>query len=184
MDIHRPSKSKARGKASITDILGRQARNGKPPAKWADHHAELIRLRDHLSGQRLSHAASAAAESSTTGTGEHMADAATDSYDRDWELAMASSDQSLLYEVDAALNRIANGSYGVCEVTGQRIEASRLKALPWARFCAAAQAELESRGAAQRVQRGSVGCYGGQSADGDASDEGELEESSTERKAA
>jgi RNA polymerase-binding transcription factor DksA len=185
MQRHQRSfKPRARGKASVLDILGAHPRKGNPPAKWAEHHAELIRLRNHLSGKRQSHTNSGAAEPSTTG--EHMADAATDSYDRDWELAMASSDQSLLYEIEEALNRMANGAYGVCEMTGQQIEPSRLKALPWTRFCAAAQSELEARGAARHAQLGSLGSYAGFPAGSQETeqDEDDTEEPALQRKAA
>jgi RNA polymerase-binding transcription factor DksA len=173
---------KPRGKASSSDILGTQPLGAKVPSKWAAHHAELVELRDHLSGQRRERAASAEAEPAVAGL--HIADAATDSYDRDWALALASSDQSVLYEVTEALKRIADGTYGICEITGEPIEADRLKALPWTRFCAAAQTDLEARGATSRTRLGQLGSY--DSAPGDASpaDENELEGASEERQAA
>jgi RNA polymerase-binding transcription factor DksA len=73
----------------------------------------------------------------------HMADAATDSFDRDLILGLVSHEQEALYEVDAALKRIEDGSYGVCELTGRPIPWERLKAIPWARFSIEAEAELE-----------------------------------------
>ena len=176
------TKPQRRSKASTSEILGPHARNGKPPPKWAGHHAQLIRMRDHLAGQRRDRAASSQAEPATTG--EHMADAATDSFDRDWALAMASSDQSVLYEVDQALKRIADGSYGRCELTGKPIEADRLKALPWTRFCAAAQAELEAHGAAARPHLGRLGSCSSMPTDNAQPDEDDLEAPSTERSAA
>jgi RNA polymerase-binding transcription factor DksA len=134
----------------------------------------LIRLRDHLTGQRQNRNVNAEAERGANG--EHMADAATDSYDRDWELALASSDQGVLYEIEQALNRMASGTYGLCEVTGEPIEASRLKALPWTRFSAAAQADLEARGAVNHIQLGHVGSYIGSASDSESSDEDDAEE--------
>jgi RNA polymerase-binding transcription factor DksA len=172
---------KARGQASILDILGGPDLNGRPPRKWAEHHAELVRLRDYLTGKRQSHTDNGRAEPSTSG--EHMADAASDSYDRDRELAMASSDQSMLYEVNDALSRITNGSYGLCEITGEPIEPSRLKALPWTRFSAEAQAELEARGATSRARLGTLGTYGSLPSESEPADEG-AEEPAAERKAA
>jgi DnaK suppressor protein len=156
--------------------------NGKPPSKWAQHYAELIRLRDFLTGKRHNHADGGKAEPSTTG--EHMADAATDSYERDRELAMASSDQGMLYEINEALNRILGGSYGVCELTCEPIEPSRLEALPWARFSSGAQAELETRHATNRVHLGAVGSYGSTPSDSEPAEEEEAEEQPRERKAA
>jgi len=170
-----------RGRASSLEILGDQANGRKVPAKWATHNAELIRLRDELRGQRRRLKASAAAEPAISG--EHMADHATDSYDRDWALALASSDQTLLFEVYQALKRITDGTYGVCELTGKPIEPDRLKALPWARFSAAAQAELERRGVTPRTRLGKLGSYASMPSDG-ASEEEFSEEPPEERQAA
>ncbi len=50
----------------------------------------------------------------------------------------------MLKEVEQALGRVASGTYGVCEGCGQEISASRLKAIPWARYCLICQ-ELRSR---------------------------------------
>ena len=178
------SRSKPRGKASTSDILGstETRRDGHVPAKWARYQAELVQLRNYLTGERRTRTANAQAEPAVSG--QHMADTATDSYDRDWALAMASSDQSLLYEVNEALKRIADGTYGTCELTGQPIEAQRLKALPWTRFSAGAQVDLEHRGEVARTRLGPLGTYGS-AADGAAkAEEDELEEATEERKAA
>lgn len=50
----------------------------------------------------------------------------------------------VLKEIDRALERVARGSYGVCEGCGEDISQARLKALPWARYCVRCQ-ELISR---------------------------------------
>ena len=173
---------KPRGKASTLEILGAGAGQNKVPVKWAGQHAELIKLREYIAGQRRNRAAGVEAEPTLAGV--HMADAATDSYDRDWALAMATSDQSVLYEVTQALTRIANGTYGVCELTGNPIEPGRLKALPWTRFCAAAQAELEERGAVARTRLGRLGSYDSLPGAVSAADEDDIEEPADERQAA
>ena len=49
--------------------------------------------------------------------------------------AQADRDTQLLNDVQAALRRIADGSYGRCEADGEWIEKARLEAVPWARFC-------------------------------------------------
>jgi RNA polymerase-binding transcription factor DksA len=84
----------------------------------------------------------------------HMADAGTDTYDRDFALGMLSSEQDALYEIDEALNRIRDGTYGICEVTGKPIEATRLEAIPWTRFSAAAEKQLEREGAVRKTRLG------------------------------
>jgi RNA polymerase-binding transcription factor DksA len=83
-----------------------------------------------------------------------MADAATDTYDRDLALGMLSSEQDAIYEIDEAINRIHNGTYGICEVTNQPIEPARLQAIPWTRFCATAERRLERDGALKQTRLG------------------------------
>jgi len=83
-----------------------------------------------------------------------MADAATDTFDRDFALGMLSSEQDALYEIDEALNRIRNGTYGKCELTGKPIEPARLEAIPWTRFSTAAETQLEREGALKKARLG------------------------------
>jgi RNA polymerase-binding protein DksA len=92
--------------------------------------------------QRIKQLAEAARED-TPGYSLHMADAATDSFDRDLTLGLASFEQEGLYEVDAALKRIDDGAYGICESTGRPISWERLAAVPCARFCVEAEKQLE-----------------------------------------
>ena len=73
----------------------------------------------------------------------HPADAATDSFDRDLVLGLASFEQEGLYEIDAALRRIDDGTYGVCELTGRPIPWKRLEAVPWTRFSIEAERRVE-----------------------------------------
>jgi len=73
----------------------------------------------------------------------HMADQGTDNFDREFAANLLSSEQDILYEIDEAIRRVEAGTYGVCEATGQAIEKERLKVLPFARYCVAAQQELE-----------------------------------------
>jgi len=84
----------------------------------------------------------------------HMADAGTDTFDRDFALGMLSSEQDALYEIDEALNRIRDGTYGKCELTGRPIERERLEAIPWTRFSAAAEKQLEREGALRKTRLG------------------------------
>ena len=73
----------------------------------------------------------------------HMADQGTDNYDREFALNLVSSEQDILYEIDEALRRIDDGTYGICEMSGEPIERARLKALPHARYSVTAQSEME-----------------------------------------
>jgi DnaK suppressor protein len=112
-------------------------------------------LRDHLASKKGLLAEDARQESPNFSM--HMADAGTDTYDRDWALSMLSSEQNALYEIDQAMNRIRDGTYGTCEFTGKKIETERLQAIPWTRFTAEAERELEQNGSVQRAQLGTRG---------------------------
>ncbi len=85
------------------------------------------------------------AGSETSAFGMHQADAGSDAYDRDFALSMLSKEQGSLYEIDAALKRINDGSYGVCDVCEKPIRHDRLEALPFTRYTVECQAELEKR---------------------------------------
>lgn len=65
----------------------------------------------------------------------HMADIGTDNYEQEFALDLMDSERRILREIDEALVRVEEGTYGVCEGTGQLISKARLRAQPWARYC-------------------------------------------------
>jgi DnaK suppressor protein len=65
----------------------------------------------------------------------HMADIGTDNYEQEFALGLMDSERRLLREIDDALQRIEQGTYGICEGTGKPIAKARLTAQPWARYC-------------------------------------------------
>lgn len=75
-----------------------------------------------------------------------------DSFDADFALSVAGSEQNVVYEIDEALRRIDQGTYGICELTGAPIPRARLRAIPHARFCVEAQSQQE--GGARGRRRG------------------------------
>lgn len=75
----------------------------------------------------------------------HMADVATDMYDREFSLGLASNDRELLYKVDAALKRIMDGTFGLCRECQKNISVARLKAIPYAETCLKCQEEIENK---------------------------------------
>lgn len=82
--------------------------------------------------------------SGDSGHALHMADVATDMYDREFSLGLASNDRELLYKVEAALQRIENRTFGLCSECSKFIPAVRLKAIPYAQTCLKCQEKLES----------------------------------------
>lgn len=79
-------------------------------------------------------------------SGTHLGDVGTDEFERDVEFALLSATEETFYEIEEALRRIARGTYGVCEMTGQAIPLARLEAIPWTRYTTEAERELEARG--------------------------------------
>lgn len=75
----------------------------------------------------------------------HMADVATDTYDREFSLGLASNERQSLYELDEALKKIEEGTFGVCEECKIPIAKTRLKAVPFARLCLKCQVKKEKR---------------------------------------
>jgi RNA polymerase-binding protein DksA len=75
----------------------------------------------------------------------HMADVATDNYDREFSLGIASSERQFLYELDDAMKRIEDGTFGLCEDCKSLISKSRLKAIPHARLCVKCQEKREKK---------------------------------------
>jgi RNA polymerase-binding protein DksA len=65
----------------------------------------------------------------------HMADIGTDNYEQEFALGLMDGERKLLKEIDDALQRIEQGTYGICEATRKPIAKARLEAQPWARYC-------------------------------------------------
>jgi RNA polymerase-binding protein DksA len=75
----------------------------------------------------------------------HMADMATDNFDREFNLDLASSEQQILNQVDEALRKIDEGRYGICEICSKPIVQKRLLAVPYTRYCIKCQEEEEKK---------------------------------------
>ena len=73
----------------------------------------------------------------------HMADIGTDNYEQEFALGLMDSERKLLREIDDALERIEEGTYGICEGTGKQIPKARLEAQPWARYSVEYAREME-----------------------------------------
>ena len=74
-------------------------------------------------------------EVSDGGADNHLGDTATATFDRELDGGLEEGAQQTLRDVEDALRKIEEGSYGTCEVCGKPIGAERLSAIPWARLC-------------------------------------------------
>lgn len=120
------------------------AKDERPvPAAWAWHHRTLRDLHRRLLRERGEHLhdSSAPADKDTHDFGD------TASVEREREALFSTllSEGNRLAEVEAAMNRIHAGTYGVCEATGRTIPDARLRALPWTRYSREAAEEIERR---------------------------------------
>lgn len=108
--------------------------------------AKLADLRDHILDQMQGVAQDSLrerGEGAGSAFGMHQADAGSDAYEKDFALSLLSQEQDALYEIEEALKRIAAGTYGVCEMSGQAIPVARLEAIPFARFTVDCQTRFE-----------------------------------------
>jgi RNA polymerase-binding protein DksA len=75
----------------------------------------------------------------------HLADTATVTYDRELDYTLEENSEHMLAEIDAALHRIEDGTYGKCTNCGKEIAPERLEARPWATLCIDCQRTREGR---------------------------------------
>ena len=75
----------------------------------------------------------------------HMADMATDNYDREFSLGLADNEQRILHRIEAALEKVDEGTFGLCDLCGKKISKVRLKVVPYAELCVPCQEKLEKK---------------------------------------
>ncbi len=169
-----PTEKRKHAAASLADILGfnpaakkkeTQLDEAAIPAKWKKYYKLLVELRQHVREELDLHTADTLKHSSRDDSGDlssyanHQADAGTDSFDRDFALSLVSSEQEALNEIEEAILRIKDGTYGVCEVTGQPISKARLTAVPFARYSVEGQAEYE-KNKRRKTEATATGLFG------------------------
>lgn len=158
LEALKPAKPHHIKAASLADILGFNPKRTKTPLpdegkdvpeKFKRYYRLLVSLRNHLTAGITLHSEETLKRSSKEDSGDlssygqHMADAGTDTFDRDFALSLVSSEQEALSEIDAAIKRIHDGSYGICEITQKPISKDRLLAVPFTRYSAEAQKGIE-----------------------------------------
>lgn len=76
-------------------------------------------------------------------TAQDIADRAASSYTKEFLFSQSNNDRQLLAMVETALQRIREGAFGECINCGNEINAKRLEAVPWTRYCIECQEKLE-----------------------------------------
>jgi len=189
VDHDLPVENRNHAAASIADILGFNPtekfdplnRDEKVPKKFMKYYKALLELRQHVSSELDLHTADTLKRSNKddsgdlSGYGQHMADAGTDTFNRDFALSLVSTEQEALYEIEEAIQRIFDGTYGICEITNEPINKDRLEAVPFTRYSLEGQKELERNNRSKYKRSTGGGVFG------DANDEsvnfgGEIED--------
>ncbi|MGL6194062.1 MAG: TraR/DksA family transcriptional regulator [Thermoguttaceae bacterium] len=112
---------------------------------------KLLDLRARLRGDVSTMAEVALNHNRVDGSGElssipvHLADVGSDNYDQEFTLALMESESGMLANVDEALKRIDDETYGDCEDCGKAIPKARLNAIPYASKCVKCASESEQR---------------------------------------
>ena len=161
----KPVEKRVLGAASLADILGFNPAEKKKvtsleedsiPKKWKKYYKLLLDLRQHVSDELDLHTSDTLKKEAHDNSIED--DSGTDAFDRDFALSLVSSEQDALNEVEEAIRRIKDGTYGVCEVTGEDIAKERLAAVPFARYSVQGQAEFE-KNQRRKVDRSAGGLF-------------------------
>jgi RNA polymerase-binding transcription factor DksA len=115
-----------------------QTRLTKP--ELADLKARLVEERAELDTQLTTivedtFATTQSDMSGDVGLDDESADAGTATFEREKDLSIENNVRDLLQKIDRALKRMAEGTYGVCDICGKPIEKARIKALPYVDLC-------------------------------------------------
>lgn len=174
--LEKPAKPNHIKAASLADILGFNPKKGKAPElvladtevpeKFRRYYKLLVEMRAQLSEGIERHSEESLKRSAKddagdlSAYGQNMADGGINTFDRDFVLSLVSSEQEALTEINAAIKRIQDGTYGTCEATQKPIAKERLLAVPFTRYSAEAQKEIEKNRYRSRNQSGIFGEMG------------------------
>jgi RNA polymerase-binding transcription factor DksA len=138
-------KTVSKKKVSVKRTL-RKKRSQKPKsvltAKELEHYRDLLveKLKEIVGN--VNHIESEALKTSRQdSSGDlssmpiHMADIGSDNYEQEFALGLMDSERKIVQEIYEALKRIQDGTYGICEGTGEPIPKARLDGIPWTRYC-------------------------------------------------
>ena len=118
-----------------TEAQLRKIKSGLRKRDLDRYYRQLLEKRAELLGDVAALENDAFTDSGDRLSPEHMADVGSSNYEQEFTLSLVESEQRLLREIDEALLRIQNGTYGVCAETGEPIGKPRLDAKPWAKYC-------------------------------------------------
>jgi DnaK suppressor protein len=114
------------------ESTSRQNASGRSPSEVALLHERLERTREEVK-ERLQHGQVVASQAESM---PEPMDAAEQTREQDDAVTFTERDRALLREIDHALSKLAAGTYGLSELSGEPIGFRRLESIPWARTTA------------------------------------------------
>jgi DnaK suppressor protein len=115
------------------------------PEELASYKSRLLDLRSRLRGEVAQMADGALETPLTESNGDlsSAADLGTDNFEREFTLSLVEGKDAILEQIDEALERIAEGTFGICDVCEAKIPRARLDAIPYASYCVECAAKQE-----------------------------------------
>ena len=151
--VEKVSKIEAKKRAAEAAVAAEAERPAKtlklPKDEATKFRKLLLDLRDHLIDGVNFLASDNLKRTQRDASGElsgyslHMADAGSDNFDREFALSLVSNEQEALYEIEEALKRLDQNTYGICGNCEKNILKARLEAVPFARLCVNCQSGIE-----------------------------------------
>ncbi len=123
--------------------------NSLTKAELKAYKESLLSLRMRLRGDVSQMADAALSKNRTEGNGNlssmpiHMADLGSDNFEQEFTLSLMETEEGTLERIEAALEHIEDGTYGVCEECGVKIPKKRLNAIPFAVMCVKCASQYE-----------------------------------------
>ena len=112
--------------------------------------ARLNQVKDDFDVEHLADESEDENLSELSSVDQHQADVGTETFEREKDISILEQVEAELADVEHALRRLDDGTYGTCEFDGKPIPEERLEAMPAARFCVEHQAEAERQAARAR----------------------------------
>lgn len=135
-------------KAKLKETLAVLKADPEWPAFLEEQKKALLELRDkmlpNMQDVTRDHLRSGASNVSSS-SGQHIGDAGSEAEVRDLTIRLLGKDREQLFEIDAALERIRLGYYGICEISLEIIPKKRLQARPFCRLTVKCQEEFEKK---------------------------------------
>ncbi len=137
----------------MSDATGNQVSQDEARSRLAEERSRLVRVRGGLDDDHMSDQTEQDSLSELSSVDQHQADMGTETFEREKDLSILEAIEAELADVEHALRRLDEGTYGTCEACGRPIDDERLEALPATRLCRDDQQRAE-------VEPGSVGTAG------------------------